>query len=89
MSKFAGKWKCLTPPRDEASPLLESKPFERKSPRPASLNPAQTGRSASKPVSLHYTGTKLLGIAAMHKSNLVPVFSQEEAEDVATMRRGK
>ena len=34
-----------------------------------------------------YTGDKLLGIAVMHKSCLVPIFSQEEAESVAKMRR--
>lgn len=34
-----------------------------------------------------YTGDKLLGIAVMHKSNLVPVFSQEDAEDISRMRR--
>lgn len=35
-----------------------------------------------------YTGTKMIGVGAMHKSNLVPVFSAEEAEDMAKMRRG-
>ena len=35
-----------------------------------------------------YTGTKLIGIATMHKSNLVPIFSSEEAIEVARMRRG-
>lgn len=34
-----------------------------------------------------YTGTKLLGIATMHKSNMVPVFSQEDAEEISKMRR--
>lgn len=34
-----------------------------------------------------YTGTRLIGIATMHKSNLVPVFSREAAEDIAKMRR--
>lgn len=34
-----------------------------------------------------YTGDKLLGIATMHKSNLVPVFSQESAEEISKMRR--
>lgn len=34
-----------------------------------------------------YTGTKLIGIATMHKSNLVPVFSQEAAEEISKMRR--
>lgn len=35
-----------------------------------------------------YTGTKILGIGTMHKSNAVPVFSDEEAVAIATMRRG-
>lgn len=35
-----------------------------------------------------YTGTKVLGIATLHKSNAVPVFSQEEAVDISKMRRG-
>ena len=30
---------------------------------------------------------KLLGIATMHKSNMVPVFSQKDAEEIAKMRR--
>jgi len=34
-----------------------------------------------------YTGDKLLGISAMHKSNLVPIFSEEHAKDVSSMRR--
>lgn len=35
-----------------------------------------------------YTGTKMLGIGVMHKSNSVPIFSDEEAVEIATMRRG-
>jgi hypothetical protein len=34
-----------------------------------------------------YTGTKVKGIATMHKSNAVPVFSDEEAKDISKMRR--
>ena len=34
-----------------------------------------------------YTGTKMLGIGTMHKSNSVPIFSDEEAIAIATMRR--
>jgi hypothetical protein len=34
-----------------------------------------------------YTGTKVKGIATMHKSNAVPVFSDEEAQDISKMRR--
>jgi hypothetical protein len=34
-----------------------------------------------------YTGTKIKGIGTMHKSNAVPVFSNEEAADISKMRR--
>ena len=34
-----------------------------------------------------YTGNKILGIATMHKSNAVPVFSDTEAKEVSSMRR--
>lgn len=35
-----------------------------------------------------YTGTAIVGIATMHKSNAVPVFSNEEAIEISKMRRG-
>lgn len=35
-----------------------------------------------------YTGTKVKGIATMHKSNAVPVFSDQEAIEISKMRRG-
>ena len=35
-----------------------------------------------------YTGSLMKGIGTMHKSNAVPIFSDEEAKDIATMRRG-
>lgn len=35
----------------------------------------------------HYTGDKLIGIAIMHKSCLQPIFSKQQAEDSAHMRR--
>jgi hypothetical protein len=34
-----------------------------------------------------YSGNKILGIATMHKSNAVPVFSNEEAVEISKMRR--
>ena len=37
---------------------------------------------------LIYSGERrLLGIATMHKSNMVPVFDEEDAKDIAKMRR--
>jgi hypothetical protein len=35
-----------------------------------------------------YTGTEIIGIAQMHKSNAIPVRSKKSAEEVAKMRRG-
>ena len=43
--------------------------------------------ACAKPNEKVYTGTKLLGIATMHKSNMVPVFKAEDAADIARMRR--
>lgn len=35
-----------------------------------------------------YTGTLVKGVATMHKSNAVPVIDDEQATDIARMRRG-
>lgn len=35
-----------------------------------------------------YTGDKIIGIGVLHKSNAVPVFSNEEAVEISKMRRG-
>ena len=51
-----------------------------------SLNSGQ-GIAARAPDKV-YTGTKVKGIGTMHKSNAVPVFSDEEAVEISTMRRG-
>jgi len=45
------------------------------------------GAATSKQESPKYSGDKLLGISIVHKSCLQPVFSQQEATDVAHMRR--
>ena len=47
-----------------------------------------TGGNATLAPAKVYTGTKVKGIATMHKSNAVPVFSDEEAVEIARMRRG-
>lgn len=44
------------------------------------------GNATLKPSKV-YTGNKVKGIATMHKSNAVPVFSDEEAIDISKMRR--
>lgn len=52
-----------------------------------SLNGGVDTLPATKAAQKVYTGTKIKGIATMHKSNAVPVFSNEEAIDIAKMRR--
>lgn len=47
-----------------------------------------TGAPCTKKDAPVYTGTKIKGIGTMHKSNAVPIFSDEEAVAIATMRRG-
>ena len=35
-----------------------------------------------------YTGNNIVGIGTMHKSNAVPIFNDNQAKELATMRRG-
>ena len=51
------------------------------------LKSVDTGGNALLKPNPVYTGTKVKGIATMHKSNAVPVFSDEEAQDISKMRR--
>jgi hypothetical protein len=53
----------------------------------AHLKSVDTGGNATLAPAKVYTGTKVKGIATMHKSNAVPIFSDEEAIDIAKMRR--
>jgi len=51
------------------------------------IKSVDTGGNAVLKPSPIYTGTKVKGIATMHKSNAVPVFSDEEAQNISKMRR--
>jgi N-acetylglucosamine-6-phosphate deacetylase len=53
----------------------------------AHIKSVNTGGNATLAPAKVYTGTKVKGIATMHKSNAVPVFSDEEAVDISRMRR--
>jgi len=62
------------------------KPFVRETPHYPSLETMQG--SCTKPVhGKVYTGTAMIGIGTLHKSNAVPIFNAEEALDQAKMRR--
>ena len=36
---------------------------------------------------MQYTGDKMIGIGTMHKSNAVPIFTDDEAKQISSMRR--
>ena len=44
--------------------------------------------SMAKKEEMVYTGTEIIGIAQMHKSNAIPIRDKKAAEEVAKMRRG-
>ncbi len=45
------------------------------------------GGSTALPPAKVYTGTEMIGIGQLHKSNAIPVFRQDEAIELANMRR--
>lgn len=68
------------------SPVV-SKPFVREIPNYPS-HQTNLPMSCTKPIEgKRYTGDKMLGIGTLHKSNAVPIFTNEEAKDQASMRR--
>ena len=65
------------------NPLLDPKRSTRHIP---SLDTGQ-GVAVKAPNKV-YTGTAMVGIGQLHKSNAIPVFSKEDAIDISKMRRG-
>jgi hypothetical protein len=66
-------------------PIKSMAPFHRETPKIASLD---TGFIAcTKKFGNSYTGEKIKGIGTMHKSNAVPIFTDNEAKEIASMRR--
>jgi hypothetical protein len=61
------------------------KPARRETPNIPSL-PFTAGVCAKKESHV-YTGTAMKGIGTLHKSNAIPIFTDEEAVDIAKMRR--
>jgi len=60
--------------------------YRRETPYVPSLNAVVVDNCAKKEIAV-YTGTNMLGIGQLHKSNAVPVFNTEEAEAISKMRR--
>ena len=60
-------------------------PAGRETPKAASLDTGFV--TCAKTFQNTYTGDKIKGIGTMHKSNAVPVFTDNEAKEIASMRR--
>ena len=63
----------------------DNKPYRRETPYYPSLNSNEY--NTFKKNIQQYTGDKMKGIGTLHKSNAVPIFTDEEARDQASMRR--
>ena len=71
-----------------SAPLLSSGPKYPPGREPQVVTSLDTGWvPCTKSQDQEYTGTKVKGIGTMHKSNAVPIFSDEEAHDISKMRR--
>jgi len=74
--------------RAMSAPLLTSGPKIPPGRETVKIKSLDTGWVACvKQHDQEYTGTKCKGIGTMHKSNAVPIFSDEEAIDISKMRR--
>ena len=83
----ARKYPAQQMPRGACQPL-QSGPKYPPGREPQNIPSRDSGMGvAAAPAAKIYTGTKIKGIGTMHKSNAVPIFSDEEAQDIAHMRR--
>jgi len=100
--ELADLWKQKQQEWNKLAPRFSSKPVDtqKKVEKPFPSYSPPPGRETVKINSLPftagpctkapdkvYTGTKIKGIGTMHKSNAVPIFSDEEAVEISKMRR--
>lgn len=93
--QLADEWQALLKKYEPKKPVVaksvtpakQPKPFVRETPYYPSLKTGG-GDTCTKPVQGKvYTGTAMVGIGTLHKSNAVPIFNIEDAQDQAKMRR--
>lgn len=94
IARRQGKYKA--PVKSHVRGPFDAKAYTRETPKYPSLSDTSlkdhkkdfTNACAKKEANVYSGERKLLGIAVMHKSNLVPVFDREDAAELAKMRRG-
>ncbi len=82
------KYEPRTKIKLERKSFVAPKPLRRDAdkPRIPSLDTGVRGAvNVRKP--MQYTGDNIVGIGTMHKSNAVPIFTDQEAKDISSMRR--
>ena len=85
INKLSSKRYSYSPSSKTSLPIKNMATYHRETPKLASLD---TGFIAcTKKFGNTYTGEKIKGIGTMHKSNAVPIFTDNEAKDIASMRR--
>lgn len=76
------------PTNVEAKDLVVKGPYVRETPKyPSLVTPFTDSNIGTKAKPKVYTGSMVKGIATMHKSNAVPVFTDDQAKDISNMRR--
>ena len=85
--QLLGKYETKKTSLQKAEPYRPPKPYIRET-NIKDIKSRDTGMGvATKKPSPVYTGTLIKGIATMHKSNAVPVLNDQDAVDIAKMRR--
>jgi len=69
----------------KCTPIKKTEIYRRETPNYPSLK-TNIGDTTKRPVPT-YTGSEMIGIGTLHKSNAVPIFRVEDAKDQANMRR--
>jgi len=87
MEQMAPKFsKSITPkPKQNIADFMPKTPPGRETPHIPSQN--TVGGLCAPVKDMTYTGSKVKGIGTMHKSNGVPIFTDDEAKDISSMRR--
>ena len=85
INKLSSKRYSKSPVIKTKLPVSQMVNYRRETPQIASLDTGFV--TCAKTFQNLYTGDKIKGIGTMHKSNAVPVFSDNEAKDIASMRR--
>lgn len=94
--QLSAEWQAMIA-KWETKPVAVKRKFKIETLSPAMSTPRVTptaipskvtpGGDCTKKETIKYTGTKVKGIATMHKSNAVPIFSDDEAIEISKMRR--